>query len=86
MDNSSHLQSELNSYFPSPTKPLKSFALTAPISLLSFFIVYQLLENFTFCRRQKKQRSSLRTHSYSFSSLSCRLCGCSKCASFEAFT
>lgn len=33
--------------FPASIKPLESFALTAPLSTTHFFIVYQLLENFT---------------------------------------
>lgn len=51
-----------------------------------FFIVYQLLENFTLWRRRKKRRSPPRTHLYSSSSLNRHLWCCSRCASFVGFT
>lgn len=55
-------------------------------SRLLFFIVYQLLGNFTLWRRRKKRRSPRRTHLYSSGSLSRRLWRCSRCASFVGFT
>lgn len=55
-------------------------------SRLLFFIVYQLLGNFTLWRRRKKRRSPRRTHLYSSGSLSRRLWRCSRCISFVGFT